>query len=67
MIPFSKDEEKKIPEYLIDFIQNDPSFIPEISSSNLEDAIVNIHENRETADFKGNKNHDEEERESDAS
>ncbi len=34
-----------IPDYLIDFIQNDPNFVPEIHCNNLEDAFFDIHQN----------------------
>ena len=50
LIPFK--DEKQIPEYLIDFIQNDPNFIPEIHSNNLEDAFMSIHSDG-TGDFGG--------------
>ncbi len=32
-----------VPEFLIDFIENDPNFIPEIYCNNLEDAFLNMH------------------------
>lgn len=32
----------KVPNYLIDFIQNDPDFLPEVHSNNLEDAFISI-------------------------
>jgi hypothetical protein len=32
----------KVPNYLIDFIQNDPDFVPEVHSNNLEDAFISI-------------------------
>ncbi len=37
--------EKAIPDYLEDFIQNDPNFVPEIHNNNLEDAFMNLHNN----------------------
>ncbi len=36
-------ESNDVPEFLIDFIENDPHFIPEIHCNNLEDAFLNIH------------------------
>jgi hypothetical protein len=41
LIPFK--DEKSVPDYLIDFIQNDPNFVPEIHCNNLEDAFLNMH------------------------
>ena len=41
LIPFKND--KQIPDYLIDFIENDPNFYPEIHSNNLEDAFLSFH------------------------
>ena len=32
----------KVPNYLIDFIENDPDFVPEVHSNNLEDAFISI-------------------------
>ena len=49
LIPYK--DEKAIPEYLLDFIANDPNFIPEIQRNNLEDAFMSIH-SRATADFR---------------
>ena len=34
-----------IPDYLIEFIQNDPKFVPEIYCNTLEDAFFDIHKN----------------------
>ncbi len=34
---------KDVPEFLIDFIENDPNFIPEIHCNNLEDAFLSMH------------------------
>lgn len=31
-----------VPDFLIDFIQNDPNFVPEVHSNNLEDAFISI-------------------------
>jgi hypothetical protein len=31
-----------VPEFLIDFITNDPNFVPEVHSNNLEDAFISI-------------------------
>jgi len=39
----------------VDFIQNDPNFIPEIHLNNLEDAFMSIHSNQ-TAGFVGDNN-----------
>ncbi len=36
-------DSKDVPEFLIDFIENDPNFIPEIHCNNLEDAFMNMH------------------------
>jgi hypothetical protein len=36
-------DNKEVPEFLIDFIENDPNFIPEIHCNNLEDAFMNLH------------------------
>jgi hypothetical protein len=33
-----------IPDYLIDFIQNDPNFVPEIHCNNLEDVFFDIYQ-----------------------
>ena len=41
LIPHKDNSE--VPEFLIDFIQNDPNFIPEIHCNNLEDAFMNMH------------------------
>ena len=41
LVPFQAGSE--IPPYLIDFIQNDPNFVPEIHCNNLEDAFMSIH------------------------
>ncbi len=38
LIPFRN--QKYIPDYLIDFIQNDPNFYPEICTNNLEDTYL---------------------------
>ena len=51
LVPFK--DEKNIPDYLVDFIQNDPNFVPEIHLNNLEDAFMSIHSNQ-TAGFEGN-------------
>jgi hypothetical protein len=37
-VPFKENYD--LPEYLIDFIQNDPHFVPEVHSNNLEDAFI---------------------------
>ncbi len=34
----------KVPNYLIEFIQNDPDFVPEVHSNNLEDAFISIND-----------------------
>ena len=36
-------DSKFLPDFLIDFIENDPNFIPEIQCNNLEDAFLNMH------------------------
>jgi hypothetical protein len=36
-------DNKDVPDFLIDFIENDPNFIPEIHCNNLEDAFMNLH------------------------
>lgn len=36
-------DNKELPEFLTDFIENDPNFIPEIHCNNLEDAFVNMY------------------------
>ncbi len=41
IIPFKNN--KYIPDFLVDFIQNDPSFIPEIYAKNLEDVMHDVH------------------------
>ena len=40
-MPFKTDSE--IPFYLLDFIQNDPNFVPEIHCNNLEDVFLSLH------------------------
>jgi hypothetical protein len=40
LVPYRN--EKAIPDYLEDFIQNDPNFVPEIHKNNLEDAFMSI-------------------------
>lgn len=42
LIPFKN--QKYIPDYLIDFIQNDPNFYPNIATNNLEDTYIEIHD-----------------------
>lgn len=42
LIPFKN--EMMIPDYLIDFIQNDPNFVPEIHCNNLEDVFFDIYQ-----------------------
>lgn len=45
-----------IPEFLIDFIQNDPNFVPEIHCNNLEDAFFDIHQDHNnTSEFEESK------------
>jgi hypothetical protein len=39
-VPFKENYD--VPEFLVDFIQNDPQFVPEVHSSNLEDAFIAI-------------------------
>jgi hypothetical protein len=34
--------EDGIPDYLIDFVENDPNFYPEIHTNNLEEAFLKI-------------------------
>ena len=41
LIPYK--DNKEVPDFLIDFIENDPNFIPEIHCNNLEDAFMNLH------------------------
>ncbi len=36
-------DNKDVPDFLIDFIENDPNFIPEIHCNNLEDVFMNLH------------------------
>jgi hypothetical protein len=36
-------DNKELPEFLTDFIENDPNFIPEIHCNNLEDAFMNMY------------------------
>ena len=36
-------DNKDVPDFLIEFIENDPNFIPEIHCNNLEDAFMNLH------------------------
>ncbi len=36
-------DSKEVPDFLLDFIENDPNFIPEIHCNNLEDAFLNLH------------------------
>jgi hypothetical protein len=52
LIPFKSTDQQTIPDYLQEFIENDPTFYPEIHSNNLEDAFLSIHEqNDDTANF----------------
>ena len=44
-------ESNDVPEFLIDFIENDPHFIPEIHCNNLEDAFLNIHNDYDASVF----------------
>jgi hypothetical protein len=46
LVPFLAGSE--IPPYLIDFIQNDPNFVPEIHCNNLEDAFFDIHSDKKS-------------------
>jgi hypothetical protein len=41
LIPHKDNNE--LPEFLTDFIENDPNFIPEIHCNNLEDAFMNMY------------------------
>jgi len=36
-------DNKELPEFLTEFIENDPNFIPEIHCNNLEDAFMNMY------------------------
>jgi hypothetical protein len=36
-------DNKDVPDFLLDFIENDPNFIPEIHCNNLEDVFMNLH------------------------
>ncbi len=45
-MPFKTDSQ--IPSYLIDFIQNDPNFVPDIHCNNLEDVFLNFHTDEPT-------------------
>ncbi len=46
-----------IPDYLLDFIQNDPNFVPEIHCNNLEDVFFDICKGPdESSEFKESNN-----------
>jgi hypothetical protein len=48
-------DNKELPEFLTDFIENDPNFIPEIHCNNLEDAFMNMYTaDEEEESFKRN-------------
>ena len=50
LVPYRN--EKAIPDYLEEFIQNDPNFVPEIHRNNLEDAFMSILGNQAGDAFK---------------
>jgi hypothetical protein len=66
IIPFKN--QRYIPDYLIDFIENDPTFVPEIRMNNLEDAYHAIHKKVYGAsDNNSNNTNDKKDDESDIS